>query len=236
MKSIQILIGLLLLVGTSVVAGHELSSAPQQTTSGQGVKSSVASAGALPKDLYPDSGNRLPPIKREDLDEAGKKFFDSNGPSGPFGPMEIRLYNPTVANYAADVNDYLRHKAGLDPRYVELTILVTSREFDSEYVWTAHEPRAQKAGVEQEIIDTVKYRKPLTGIGEKEAAIIQLGRESLGKHKVSSDTFARALKAFGNQGLVNIVSLMSDYAGHAIITTAFDQQVRPGAKPLLPIP
>jgi len=35
---------------------------------------------------------------------------------------------------------------------------------------------------------------------------------------------------------VNIVSLMGDYASTAILLNAFDQQVRPADKPLLPIP
>jgi len=133
------------------------------------------------------------------------------------------------------VNDYLRRKSGLESRLVELAILVTAREMDCEYVWTAHEPAAQKAGLQQEIIDTVKYRRPLTKLGEKEAVIVQLGRDSIGKHKVGSDTFARASKLFGNQGLVNVVSLMGDYASTSILLNASDQHVRPKDKSLLPI-
>jgi len=82
------------------------------------------------------------------------------------------------------------------------------QEMDCEYVWTAHEPAAQKAGLQQEIIDIVKFRRPLTKLGQKEAVIAQLGRDAIGKHNVGSDTFARAVKLFGNQGVVNIVSLI----------------------------
>ena len=119
---------------------------------------------------------------------------------------------------------------------MELTILVSAREMDSQFEWTAHELAGLKAGLEQTIIDIVKYRKPITGVGEKEAAIIQLGREALGKHNVGSDTFARALKLFGKQGLVNVVTLMSHYAATAALLTTFYQQLPPGQKPLLPIP
>ena len=52
------------------------------------------------------------------------------------------------------VNDYLRRKSGLDSRVVELAILVTAREMDCEYVWTAHEPAAQKAGLQQQTMST----------------------------------------------------------------------------------
>jgi hypothetical protein len=53
---------------------------------------------------------------------------------------------------------------------------------------------------------------------------------------VGSDTFARALKLFGNQGVVNIVSLMGDYAATTILLNVSDQHVRPRDKSLLPIP
>jgi 4-carboxymuconolactone decarboxylase len=134
------------------------------------------------------------------------------------------------------VNDYLRHKSGLDPRLVELAILVTARESDGEYEWTAHEPQGLKAGLSPEIIDIVRNRKPTSGLAEKDAVIIDLGRETIGKHHASSETAARALNLFGKQELVNIVSLMGDYASTAILLNAFDQHVRPTDKPLLPIP
>jgi 4-carboxymuconolactone decarboxylase len=141
-----------------------------------------------------------------------------------------------VAENLGRVNDYLRHKSGLDPQVVELAILVTARELDCQFVWTDHEAAALQAGLQQQTIDIVKYRKPLAGIEERDAAIIQFGRELIGKHQVSSSTAARALKLFGKQGLVNVVSLMSDYASTSLLLDAFDQQVRPTAKPQLPIP
>jgi 4-carboxymuconolactone decarboxylase len=213
MRSRRTLTGLLLVIGTTVAAGQ---------------------APALPKDIYPETGNRFPGIKRDALNEAGKKIYDARVDA--FGPGSIRLYSQPVADSMTEVNDYLRRKSGLEPRLVELAILVTAREMDCQFVWTAHEPAAQKAGLAQAIIDTVKYRRPLTTLGEKEAVIVQLGRDSISKHKVGSDTFARAVKQFGNQGVVNIMALMGDYAATTILLNAADQHVRPTAKSLLPIP
>ena len=236
MRPSQTLIGLLLVIGTTVAAGLALGRTSEQATSGVARASSQASARTLPKDIHPETGNRFPAIKREELNDAGKKLYDTRGAADAFGPGAIRLYSPPLAEAMTSVNDYLRRKSGLDPRLVELAILVTAREMDSEYVWTAHEPAAQKAGLAQEIIDTVKYRRPLTTLGEKEAVIVQLGRDAISKHKVGSDTFARAVKLFGNQGVVNIVSLMGDYAATTILLNVADQRVRPKDKSLLPIP
>ena len=236
MRSFQTVIGLSLVIGTTVAAGHALSRTSEQAASGAAGASAQASGRALPKDIHPETGNRFPAIKREDLNEAGKKLYDTRGVADAFGPGAIRLYSPPLATAMTGVNDYLRRKSGLEPRLVELAILVTAREMDSEYVWNAHEPAAQKAGLAQEIIDTVKYRRPLTTLGDKEAVIVQLGRDSISKHKVGSDTFARALKLFGNQGVVNIAALIGDYTATTILLNVSDQRVRPREKSLLPIP
>ncbi len=69
---------------------------------------------------------------------------------------------------------------------------------------------------------------------EREAAIIQLGREIFIDRKVTSETYQRALGHFGAGTLVDLVSLMGNYAGTAALLCAFDMQVRPGTEPLLP--
>jgi hypothetical protein len=55
-----------------------------------------------------------------------------------------------------------------------------------------------------------------------------------GQKKVSSETFAQALKIFGSRGMVNMVALMGDYCATAALLTAFDMQLPPGQKPQLP--
>ena len=236
MRSVQTFFSLLLLVGAGAVVAYG-----QQGASGTGGESSQEAAATFPEDIDPQSRNRLPVIQREELDELGQQLYnasqsDSRALVWLQGPQGIRLYSPRVSEYMRMGNQFLRYDAGLDPRLVELAILVAAREMDSQFEWTVHEPAARKAGLEQEIIDVVRDRRPITQLGEKESLIIQLGREALGKHKVSSNTFARALKLFGKRELVHWVSLIGHYAATAVLLTTFDQQIAPGQKPLLPIP
>ena len=232
MRSSLRFMSLLLVIGASVALGYALESLPPQSGSENG----PAGATSFPRDIYPPTGNRLPAVNRDNLDDAAKKIYDAGAAGSDYGPQRLRLYTGGAEVFSSGLNDFLRHKAGLEPRLVELSILAAVREMDGEYEWTAHEPAALKAGVSPEIIDVIKYRKPLTGLGEKDAAIIELGRESVGKHKVSSETFARALKLLGDRQLINVVCLMGDYASTAILLNTVDQHVRPADKPLLPIP
>ena len=65
----------------------------------------------------------------------------------------------------------------------ELAILATAREHDQPYEWSLHEMEAVAVGLDPAVIDAVRNKKALTGIGEKEAAIIQLARD-IARHKV----------------------------------------------------
>jgi 4-carboxymuconolactone decarboxylase len=131
------------------------------------------------------------------------------------------------------VNQYLRYETTLERHLTELAILVTARELDNQFEWTAHEPVALKEGLDLGIIDVVKYRKPTSGLGTKEALIISLGRKLFRERKVDSETFTQALEVFGPRGIVELAAVMGNYAGTAIMLNMVDQQLRPDQTPLL---
>ena len=194
----------------------------------------------LPKDVHPESLSRLPLRRREEMDEQGQRFYDAVvGPhsrtlAGLRGPSGIWLHSPALGERVRAVNQYLRFETALGRRLTELAILVTARELDNQFEWTAHEPAALAEGLSQEIIDVVKHRRPATGLGPEESTIIAFGREVLRERKVRSETFARAVELFGHEGVVNLAALMGNYAATAIMLNAVDQQVHPERKPLLP--
>jgi 4-carboxymuconolactone decarboxylase len=140
---------------------------------------------SLPDDVYPDSRSRIPIVNRDELDDARKpnydRYFSPNSTSlaGIQGPGGIGLHG------SPDLSE-----SKVDRRTQELARLVVSREMDQAFEWTLHEPVALREGVPQATIDIIRNRKPLDGVPERDASIIQLGRELFQDHKVSSATFA----------------------------------------------
>jgi 4-carboxymuconolactone decarboxylase len=198
---------------------------------------------AYPADVNRDSSSRLPPVRREDLDENGRQAFDAMTKEGGRlraslrGPTGFWLHLPEVIGHVRELNWNLRNsELGLARPLRELAILVTARANDCQKEWTAHEPRALSAGVAPAIIDIVKYRKPLDGVAATEAAIIAFGRELFRDKKVSAATYAHALEVLGRRGLVHMIALMSNYTMTSVIFAALDQQVAPDQQPLLPLP
>ena len=195
----------------------------------------------FPEDVFEDSGFRVPLPKREELDETGKEIFDHfmDPDGGTYvgirGPGGIRLHSPRLSQLTQEVNYYLRHESGISKRVRELVILATARELNHQFEWTAHEPAALKVGISQEIVDLIKFRKPIDELEETDRIAIELGRQLIGDRSLTSETFAAAQRIFGTKMLVDIVSVIGSYAATGTLLNAFDIQLHPGKEPLLPI-
>jgi 4-carboxymuconolactone decarboxylase len=199
----------------------------------------------LPRDVHQASLSRLPLLERHELDAEGQQHYDavvspaSRTLVGLRGPSGIWLHSPKLAGFLRAANQYLRFETALDRRLTELAILVTARELDNQFEWTAHEPAALAEGLDAQIIELVKRRKPVARLGKRlgkrEAVIIAFGREVFGKRKLSSATFAQAVDLFGRRGVLELAALMGNYAMTAVILNSVDQQLHPGQKALLPV-
>jgi len=206
----------------------------------------TASRADWPADINPESAGRLPTPKREDLSPADQKIWDEvegQLQSGGLPALEkdrplVRMYSPGVAKGLGDAHHYLKYDAGIDDRLMNIAVLTTTRELTAQFEWTQWELHARDPKdpryLEPYILDVIKTCKPVTGLGEKDAAVITLGREMFGPRKVSPETFAKMLQLFGPRKTVDIEELMSLYAQTTEEQVVFDQQLHPGQKPLLP--
>ena len=190
-----------------------------------------------PADIHPQSLSRVPPVQRADLDAEGQRIYDALAGAGktlaPTGPSAVTMHSPKAAEPIYALNQYLR-KTVAGSRYFEVAALVAAREFDQQYEWSAHEPAALRAGVEQSVIDAIKFNRALAGVPEKDAALIRLGRAIFRDHTVSSELWAQMEKLFGRRGAIEVTMVMADYAMVGFVLTAVDQQLPADRKPLLP--
>jgi 4-carboxymuconolactone decarboxylase len=201
--------------------------------------SAQKAAAPLPPDIDTQSYSRLPLIRKDSLDAEGKRSFEViNGSEVQIprlGPPANSLYSPASAEPYDVLNQRLR-KSVVGPAFFEICTLVPAREYNQQYEWTGHEVGAQRAGVDQKVIDVIKFDRPVTGLPEKEATVIEFGRALLrGNHQVSPAMFAKMVALFGRQGTVEITMILGDYTMTAMLLNAVDQHLSPGREPMLPV-
>ena len=174
----------------------------------------------LPKDIYPDSRNRLPLPKPETPQPKARLPVGIEQPG-------VRSWDPELTKLMGEASR--KYEVGLNDQLLEIAVLVAAREMDCQYEWTQWETHGRDPKdprlIEPAIIDIIKYEKPVVGLGEKEAAIIKFGRETFGQRKVSSETFAEVLRLFGRKGTVDLFWLMAGYSSSAAELAAFDNHL-----------
>ncbi|MEO8467347.1 MAG: hypothetical protein ABI640_18640 [Gammaproteobacteria bacterium] len=200
-----------------------------------------AQSGAkLPADIDAKSLARLPYVTRQDLGEPGKRLADTfarNGqPTDPItGPLAFASYNVPVATALLDLHDGAVGKSSsLTPQVRELAIMTACRETNYNLEFNGHEAAALKAGVDPKVLDVVRTGGSLKGLDDADAAVIQFGRELIGKRKMSSETFAKVTKLYGNKGAIDMVAVMGTYAVSGFFAIAVDEHA-PAGKPSLPM-
>jgi 4-carboxymuconolactone decarboxylase len=195
--------------------------------------------GPTPSDIDPESYSRLPLILKDSFDEEGRQMFetingnDTNVPR--LGPPASSIYSMAAAEPYDVLNQRLRNINVIGRQFFEISTLVPAREFNQQYEWSGHEVGAQRAGVDQAVIDAIKYDRAVDGLPEKEATVIEFGRSLLrGDRQVPSELFARMVELFGRRGTIEITMVMGDYAMTAMLLNAVDQHLPRGREALLP--
>jgi hypothetical protein len=193
----------------------------------------------LPPDINPVTLSRLPPVTPADLDEEGQKLLAARQNVNPApGPGHIGIYNPKASEGTGALGRALGVPTGemsrLGQRMYQLVVLITAREIDQKYEWSAHEPMGLRAGLEQSVIDVVKYDRDAKGLAEKDATVIQFLRAVLRDHRVSSELWAKQIQLFGRQNTIEIMQLMGDYFMVGSMMNAADQHLPPARTALLP--
>ena len=185
----------------------------------------------LPPDIDPVTLSRLPPVTAGDLDEEGRRLLAARTTFTPGpGPTHITIYSPRERDLGIPSGE----KSPVGPRYFQLAVLITAREIDQQYEWSAHEPAGLRQGLEQPVIDVVKYDRAVAGLSDKDATMISFGRALFREHQVSSELWQKMVNHFGRQQTVQIMTIMGEYFRVGFMLNAVDQHLPPERKALLP--
>ncbi len=184
--------------------------------------------------------DRMPPIPAEKLTdaqrEAMKEFTAARmaNVSGPFWPL---LRSPEVMSRARAMGDYLRFKSSLPPRLSEFAILITARHWTQAYEWDAHHRLAIEGGLSADITAALAEGRRPDKMADDEAALYTFCTELHQNKSVSDATYARAVAAFGENGVVDIIGISGYYTMLAMMLNTARTPLPGGRQPaILPFP
>lgn len=169
---------------------------------------------------------RIPFVTINDINANERAAFDAfvrnRGSVPEAGPYALLLHMPELAQRLESLRVCIREEASLPQKLQELVMLTVAREMNCGYIWYAHAADARKAGVRDDIVDSIREQRPLTGLNSDEQAAVDYTRELLRNRKVSQATFDSASASFGRRGILTLTNLIACYAMLAYNMNAYE--------------
>jgi 4-carboxymuconolactone decarboxylase len=190
---------------------------------------------------YMVAPERMPPLKPSEMTEAQRKALAEieAGPRGKVrgGPYNLILRSPGFMEHSQQLGAYVRYHSPLDMRIREMAALMGARYWTQQFEWFVHIPHALKAGLAQGVIDAIKDGRRPQGMARDEGVVYEIMTELLQNHGVSDATYARALKEFGEPGIVDLVGTSGYYIMIGMIMNVARTAIPDGKPlPLAPLP
>jgi 4-carboxymuconolactone decarboxylase len=148
-------------------------------------------------------------------------------------PFNVWNRRPELADRLQRVGEYIRFRSSLPPRLNEFAILITAREWHAQYEWFAHHRLAMAGGLDPAIAEDLAYGRVPRNRKPDEQVIYDFTTEMHRTRGVSDATYRRAIDAFGEQGVADLIAVNGYYVLVAM-TVNVDRTPIPnnGAPPL----
>ncbi|MFI4934250.1 MAG: carboxymuconolactone decarboxylase family protein [Caulobacterales bacterium] len=143
---------------------------------------------------------------------------------GPFDPW---LTNPELFRRLRGLGAMLWERTSLDRGMVELAISITGWFWQSNVEWSAHAPRAVEYGIPQSVIDDVLAGRRPNG-GAEQVLLYDVCIAMHREHALSQALYGRAVAAFTERGLAELMAVIGYYTLVSMTLNAFEVEVAPG--------
>src|SRR6476469_10850442 len=174
------------------------------------------------------TNERMLPIRPDqqtaEQKKAAEEFHAGRG-HAISGPFAVMLRSPEVMLRAKAMGDYLRFRNVLPKRVSEMVIPITAREWTQQYEWAYHYGFALEEGLAKPTIEAIAEGRRPEAMKEDEAAAYDFSIELHRTRRGSDATYARALKLFGEQGIIDLVGVSGYYTFNAMMMNVARSQV-----------
>ncbi len=170
--------------------------------------------------------NTFNPEQREEYESftRTRKPRPDGSLGGPFDPW---LLNAELSHRLRGLGGFLWERTSLDRGMVELAISITGRVWEANVEWTAHAPRAVEYGIPQSVLDDVLAGRRPQGTPHQEL-LYDVCIAMHNDRKLALPLYRRAVDAFGERGLVEIMAIIGYYTLVSMTLNAFEVAVAPG--------
>jgi len=162
---------------------------------------------------------RLPRIPEEQMsDQQRKVTADLAATRGSLrGPFRATMRCPELMDHMQKLGAHIRYKCGLDVKINRLASLMVARHWTNQYEWAASVPYAHELEISPDIIDAIRDGRRPRAMSDDQEVLYEFVTELLANKSVCDQTYGMAVNLFGEQGVVELLSVVGYYSMNAII-------------------
>jgi len=138
--------------------------------------------------------------------------------NGPFG---IMLHSPAVGSALQAVGAALRYRSVLSDRAHEVAVLVVAAHWNSAFELYAHAPLARHAGLTDAEVEGLVAGTEVPLEDPVERVVLRVVRALLDTSDLTDGDYAAGRDAIGEQGMVELTTLVGYYATLALQLRVF---------------
>jgi 4-carboxymuconolactone decarboxylase len=169
-----------------------------------------------------------------DMSPAQKQVHDEivSGKRGRFGgPFQLLIRSPEACRHLSRLGEFLRWGSSLSPALSELAICLTARHIRANYEWHAHAPLAVEAGVPAAAIEAIRVGGKADFQAKDQALVYRLVSELIDTKRLSDAIFAEGVAAFGEEGMVELGTIIGYYTAIGNALNVFEVGLPLGTAP-----
>lgn len=148
------------------------------------------------------------------------------------GPWALGLRVPEVAEHMHRLYDRVARDSKLGQRLYELVVIIIARQWKAQFAWQTHEKNAVAAGIAPAVVDAIRECRPPEFEREDERVVYDTVTELSTSCELSAASYTRAQTFFGDDLLVELISVAGLYTMVAMLLNAFDAPIPAGARRL----
>ncbi|MCC6891016.1 MAG: carboxymuconolactone decarboxylase family protein [Hyphomicrobiales bacterium] len=131
----------------------------------------------------------------------------------PSRPYLILTRSPEVMRHLNEVGVYLTYHSPLSGYLFEFACLMVARDWGSDYVWNVHQKDMERDNIfKPEIAADLRVGRRPRNMTEDEDIVYDFLIELQRNKSVSEPSYQRALKRFGEKGIIDLIAIQALYA------------------------
>ena len=183
--------------------------------------------------------SRLPVLPLDAMSHDQRRVYDDiAGKKGRpvVGPLLAALQRPSLAEPWSRMGEAIRAQTSIPKHLSSIAVLQTTRHMNCRYMWAVQIPLANKAGLREDIIESIRLGRKPDNLDADQMKIWRFCTELLETNAVTDAAYAAVKDSWGTVGAVDLTATIGYYVMTSFTVAAHELEPPEGYPADLPVP